>query len=73
MDDGGISYETVLHTRSFKEVNHLRNALEINFSLRTRIIEKVSNQWVIYIPVKQKIRLIKIVKMHESMLYKVKD
>jgi hypothetical protein len=79
MDDGGISssYETILHTRAFKleEVDLLRKALEINFSLRTRVTEKVPNQWVIYIPVKQKMRLIDIVKpfMHESMLYKVKD
>jgi hypothetical protein len=43
--------------------------------LRTRLTEKVPNQWVIYIPVRQKLRLIDIVKpfMHESMFYKVKD
>lgn len=58
MDDGGISssYDTILHTRAFKleEVDLLRKALEINFSLITRVTEKVPNQWVIYIPVKKK-------------------
>lgn len=78
MDDGGLSssYETILHTRAFilEEINLLRKALESNFSLRTRLTEKVQNQWVIYIPVKQKIRLFDIVKpfMLESILYKVK-
>jgi hypothetical protein len=43
--------------------------------LKTNIIEKVPNQWVITIPVKQKTRLIEIVRpyMHDSMLYKIKN
>jgi 5-formyltetrahydrofolate cyclo-ligase len=45
----------------------------MNFKLNSRIEEKEQNQWIIYIPVKQEIPLIKIVKfyMRESMLYKV--
>lgn len=58
MDEGGkgSSNETILHTRAFKEseVNLLRKALETKFGLITRIIEKMPNQWIIYIPVKQK-------------------
>jgi len=79
MDDGGLSssYETILYTMAFKleEINLLKKALETNFSLRIRVREKLPNQWVIYIPVKQKIKLIDIVKpfMHESMLYKIKE
>jgi len=77
MDDGGKSYshQTILHTRAFdkKEVILLQNALEKNFELKTRIEEKTENQWVIYIPIRQKVPLIKIVKpyMHKSMLYKI--
>lgn len=66
-----------MHTRAFEleEIHLLRKALEVNFSLRTRLTEKVQNQWVIYIPVRQKLRLIDIVKpfMFESMFYKVKN
>jgi hypothetical protein len=78
MDDGSISYynQTILHTRAFtkEEVILLQNALKINFELRTRIEEKQTNQWIIYIPVIQKIALNKIVGayMHETMLYKIK-
>lgn len=78
MDDGSISYynQTILHTRAFtkEEVILLQNALKINFELRTRIEEKQTNQWIIYIPVRQKIALTKIVGayMHETMLYKIK-
>jgi LAGLIDADG DNA endonuclease family len=78
MDDGGISNynQTILHTRAFtkEEVILLQNALEVNFELRTRLEEKQTNQWVIYIPVRQRIPLNKIVGsyMHETMLYKIK-
>jgi hypothetical protein len=79
MDDGGkgSNNETILHTRAFTEleINLLMKALKTTFGLNTKAIEKVKNQWVIYIPVKQKTRLIDIVKpyMHKSMLYKIKD
>ena len=67
--------QTILHTRSFskEEVVYLQSVLEKNFGLRTRLEEKKENQWVIYIPVRQKIRLKDIVEryMHESMLYKI--
>jgi hypothetical protein len=50
MVDGGKGShnETILHTRAFKkseiDLLRLRKALEINFSLQSRIIEKVPNQ-----------------------------
>jgi hypothetical protein len=78
MDDGGkgSSNETILHTRAFKkfEFNLLRKALEVNFDLHSRLIEKYSNQWVIVIPAKENKKLNEIVKpyMHDSMLYKIK-
>ena len=77
MDDGSITAhkQTVLHTRSFykKEVLFIMEILEKNFSLKTRIEEKKKNQWIIYIPVKQKVKLKDIVGpyIHESMLYKI--
>lgn len=77
MDDGGITVhkQTVLHTRAFskKEIIYIMEVLEKNFSLKTRFEEKEKNQWIIYIPVKQKIKLKEIVGpyMHESMLYKI--
>ncbi len=77
MDDGGKSVhnQTILHTRSFskEEVVYLQFVLERNFDLRTRLEEKKENQWVIYIPVRQKKSLKDIVApyMCESMLYKI--
>ena len=77
MDDGGKSVhnQTILHTRSFnkEEVEYLQTVLNQNFELRTRLEEKIEDQWVIYIPVRQKVKLKDIVGpyMHESMLYKV--
>jgi len=77
MDDGGKSVhnQTILHTRSFnkEEVEYLQTVLNKNFELRTRLEEKIEDQWVIYIPVRQKVKLKDIVGpyMHESMLYKV--
>lgn len=78
MDDGGKSTygQTILHTRSFtkKEIEYLQTILYKNFGLITRLEEKKLNQWVIYIPLKQKVKLIDIVGqyMHETMLYKVR-
>ena len=77
MDDGGKSVhnQTILHTRSYskEEVLYLQFVLKRNFSLITRLEEKTKDQWVIYIPVRQTIRLKDIVApyMHESMLYKI--
>ena len=76
-DDGGKSVhnQTILHTRSFNknDVEYLQTVLNKNFELKTRLEEKLQDQWVIYIPVRQKIKLIDIVGpyMHKSMLYKV--
>lgn len=77
MDDGGKSVhnQTILHTRSFnkKDVEYIQTVLNKNFELRTRLEEKTQDQWVIYIPVRQKIKLIDIVGpyMHKSMMYKI--
>jgi hypothetical protein len=77
MDDGGKSFygQTILHTRSFtkNEVKFIQTVLKNNFGLVTRIEEKKLNQWIIYIPLKQDVKLINIVGkyIHESMLYKV--
>lgn len=74
MDDGGKSVhnQTILHTRSFKkeDVEYLQIVLAKNFELRTRLEEKIQDQWIIYIPVRQKKSLKSIVGpyMHESML-----
>ena len=65
MDDGGKSVhnQTILHTRSYskEEVLYLQFVLKRNFSLITRLEEKTKDQWVIYIPVRQTIRLKDIV------------
>jgi hypothetical protein len=47
--------------------------LKKNFNLETIIEEKKKDQWIIYIPVKQKVKLKDIVGpyMHVSMLYKI--
>lgn len=59
MDDGDIiTYkQTILQTRAFskKEIIYIMEVLEKNFSLKTRFEEKEKN--LIYIPVKQKIKL----------------
>lgn len=88
-DGGKSVYnQTILHTRFFKkeEVEYLQTVLNKNFELITSLRlaqqagassaileEKTENQWVIYIPVRQKIKLKDIVGpyMHISMLYKV--
>lgn len=77
MDDGGKGShgETILHTRSFTyaEVQLLQKVLMDNFQLSTRLSEKVAGQWVIIIPVKQKVPLKHIVSHHmcRSMLHKI--
>lgn len=77
MDDGGKSVhnQTILHTRAFmlEDVKYLQSVLFENFGLVTRLEEKKQDQWVIYIPVRQKTRLKDIVGpyMQESMLYKI--
>lgn len=77
MNDGSITThkQTVLHTRSFqkKEVLFLMEILKKNFSLETIIEEKKKDQLIIYIPVKQKVKLKYIVGpyIHETMLYKI--
>lgn len=77
MDDGGKSVynQTILHTRAFKleDVEYIQSVLLENFGITTRLEEKKKDQWVIFIPVRQKTRLKDIVGpyMHESMLYKI--
>lgn len=77
MDDGGKSVynQTILHTRAFKleDVKYIQEVLLENFGLITRLEEKKKDQWVIYIPVRQKTRLKDIVGpyMDDSMLYKI--
>jgi len=77
MDDGGKTKhnQTVIHTRSFskEEVIYIQSVLKKNFELITRLEEKTQDQWIIYIPVRQKIKLKDIVGpyMHKSMLYKI--
>ena len=77
MDDGGKSVynQTILHTRAFNldDVKYIQLVLLKNFGLVSRLEEKKKDQWIIYIPVKQKTRLKDIVGpyMHESMLYKI--
>lgn len=65
MDDGSKSYygQTILHTRAFskEEVIYIKTVLEKNYELKTRIEQKKENQWIIYIPIIQKIRLKEIV------------
>lgn len=78
MDDGGINaYKaTQLNTDSFtlEDIHILQEALHNNFQLRTRLIEKRSNQWMIVIPIRQTVSLSSIVGgyMHPSMRYKVR-
>lgn len=78
MDDGGINaYKaTQLSTDSFtlEDIHILQEALHNNFQLRTRLIEKRSNQWMIVIPIRQTVSLSSIVGgyMHPSMRYKVR-
>ena len=77
MDDGSKSVhnQTILHTRSFnkEDVEYIQTVLNKNFELRTRLEEKIEDQWVIYIPVRQKIKLVDIVGpyMHKSIMYKI--
>lgn len=65
MDDGGKSVynQTILHTRAFKleDVKYIQSVLLKNFGLTTRLEEKKTDQWVIYIPIRQKTRLKDIV------------
>ena len=76
-DDGGksSSNQTILHTRSytFEEVILLQKVLKNNFKLHSLVYDKTIGQWIIVIPVKQKIPLREIVLpyMHPSMLHKV--
>ena len=78
MDDGGIDTfrATHLNTDSFNlnDINLLRVALKENFYLRTRLIKKRKEQWVIVIPVRQIQSLASIVGpyMYPTMSYKVK-
>ena len=76
MDDGSITTykQTVLHTNSYTkdEIILLQSALYIKFKLQTRLIckDKVKNQWLIVIPIRQQIpRLQNIVSdyMHDTM------
>ncbi len=77
MDDGGKSVhgQTIIHTRAFtlEDVKYIQEVLNKNFELITRLEEKKEGQWVIYIPIRQKIKLKDIVGpyMHKSMLYKI--
>ena len=76
-DDGGLGSngETNLYCMAYTlvEIELLRQALLNNFKLRTRILERKPNQWIIVIPLKQEIPLKKIVLpyIHYSMLYKI--
>ena len=80
MDDGSITTykQTVLHTNSYteEEISLLQSALLTKFKLSTRLINKnkVKKQWLIVIPVRQKVnRLQDIVSeyMLDSMKYKI--
>lgn len=63
----------ILERNSYEDVKYLQSVLFENFGLRTRLEEKKTGQWVIYIPVKQRPKLKDVVGayMHESMLYKI--
>lgn len=67
--------QTIIHTRAFtlKDVEYIQEVLNKNFELRTRLEKKKQDQWVIYIPIGQKIKLKDIVGpyMNKSMLYKI--
>ena len=77
IDDGGKGShgEMNLHTRSYtlQEVQLLQEALRVNLSLKTRLVEKKLGQWIIVIPVNQILPLRHIVLpyTHSSMLYKL--
>jgi hypothetical protein len=64
-DDGnkGHGNYTSLFTQSYSydEILLLKNALKVNFKLRTRSHEVKSGQWIIVIPVKQEVSLKDIV------------
>lgn len=66
----------ILQYKSFslKGIKFLQNALLSKFKLRTRLIEKEKDQWLIVIPYRQIVKLHSIVGhlMEETMLYKVK-
>jgi hypothetical protein len=76
-DDGGKSSynKTIIYTRSFSknEIFYIQIVFNKNFDLTIRIQENTKNQLIIYIPIKQKIKLKHIVGpyMHKSMLYKI--
>lgn len=65
MDDGSINTynATHLNTDSFtiEEVKLLQNSLLNNFQLKTRLVEKRPNQWIIVIGVRQIVSLASIV------------
>lgn len=77
MDNGGLQIhnQIILPIRAFEKEDVIlpQNTLKKIFSLNSRIEEKVKNQWVIYIPVKQEIPLKTIIipYMVNSMLYKI--
>lgn len=79
MDDGSKSYygQTIIHTRSYTkfEVELLQEAILMNFGLTSRLEEKIKDQWILYIQVKQdtKNKLYNLVRpyMHKSMMYKL--
>lgn len=79
MDDGHrTAYnQTVLNTNSYTyaEILILQEALICNFNLRTRTTEKRPGQYLIHIPVRQKVPLRDIVEMYllDSIMYKIKD
>ena len=78
MDDGSITHygQTVLHTNAFTptEVKLLQSALFTNFKLRTRVIQKLPDQQLIVIPLKQEVSLKSIVGpyIHDSIKFKVR-
>ena len=78
MDDGakGSRGETILHSQSFTLVQNqlLQEVLMTNFGLRTRLIEKKPDQWIIIIPLVQKgtpLRHIVSQHMCVSMMHKI--
>lgn len=78
MDDGGINTygATQLNTDSFtlEDIFLLQQALTVNFGLRTRLVKKRENQYMIIIPIRQVVSLWEIVGMymHSSIIHKVK-
>ena len=79
IDDGHRTFgmQTVLNTNAFSynEIVILQKALMDNFELRTRLWEKRPNQYIIFIPVIQKVPLRDIVGKYilPSILYKIKE